>query len=728
MNTSSYDSVVKSAAPQKTSIFQLSKTYPAFLTLFIGLILSFFVWKFVEGTVQSDRDTAFDKATSAVMTRLDAAYDRQHQILNSFDGLYKNSVQVVRGVFELYGAIPTSTYSSILSVSYVPQVSRKDRDEFIYYAMSERYYDYKITPPGDRELYFPVEYIVPLKRNTHRSGFDFATQPQAFETMQRSQRMLGKVVASEFYNVRPDTLGFLMMFGVKKKVVDSFAVELKGDKIEGVVMLELSASGFFTTTINDNPVPTDTSIYFACYDNVNGKKQSVFTSANSSKIPQGFSPLISETKTFKIADREITIDFATVPSFGQGFQGRLPLFSLFGGVLISFVGFAFILSIVTARGRALDLAERMTRSQRRIVESSQDIIAVMDLSGSWKSLSPAIQKSLEYMEAELLSKNILDTFLYPEDNERLKTAIAAAKDDIGFTFEVQSRTKSGEMRWISWHLTVSRPDGLIYSIGRDITLQKTSEEQAMLHNKQVQLAELSALEANDFKAKFMRELSHNLRDALTGTMGFLQLLSAKAYSSEEEEETFIETAENSSEQLFTYVTDITDVAGEVIIQGDTSPSKIRYSEMKPDIEAAVNVEVTADRSIKMIYEEDGVNTAMMVNKNIFVDVVSKIFLALSGGMKTTELFIAVRANSYEKVAEVEILSSPSANIARLIQLFKQESANLIEALPQDEYDVMYNLGLASSSLRRLGGTLMIDSLGDGEQNVAMITVPLARGK
>lgn len=109
-------------------------------------------------------------------------------------------------------------------------------------------------------------------------------------------------------------------------------------------------------------------------------------------MAQDFTPLITETRSLKIADREITIEFATVPSFGQGFQGRLPLFSLFGGVLISFVGFAFIFSIVTARGRALDLAERMTRSQRRIVESSQDIIAVMDIQGAWKSLSRQLRK------------------------------------------------------------------------------------------------------------------------------------------------------------------------------------------------------------------------------------------------------------------------------------------------------------------------------------------------
>jgi len=728
MNTSSYDSVVKSTATQKTSIFQLSKTYPAFLTLLIGLVLSFFVWKFVTKTVDSDRDTAFDKATSSVMTRLDAAYDRQYQILNSFDGLYKNSVQVVRGVFELYGAIPTSTYSSILSVSYVPQVKNKEKEEFIYYAKSERYYDYEITPPGNREIYFPVEFIVPLKRNAHRSGFDFATQPQAFETMTRAQKDLGKVVASEFYNVRPDSLGFLMMFGVKKKVVDSFAVELKGNKIEGVVMLELSAPGFFNSTITDNPVPTDTSIFFSCYDNSSGKKQTVFSSANSAKMSQGFTPLISEAKTFKIADREITIEFATVPSFGSGFQGNLPIFSLLGGVAISFVGFAFILSIVTARGRALDLAERMTRSQRRIVESSQDIIAVMDIQGVWKSLSPAVKKSLGYSEDELINKNIKETFLLPDDADRLTTALTNSQDDVGFTFEVQSSTKSGEMRWISWHLTVSRQDGLIYAIGRDITLQKTSEEQAKLRNKQVQLAELSALEANDFKAKFMRELSHNLRDALTGTMGFLQLLSTKGYANSEEEESFIETAENSSEQLYNYVTDITDVAGEVIVQGDTSPVKVRYSDMIAPIEQAVNSALPTDHKITITIEEDGINTAMLVNKTIFIDLVAKTFLALTGGMKAAELNITVRGNSYEKVAEVEILSSPNDNVARLIQLYKQESTNLVDALPQDEYDVIFNLGLAASSLRRLGGSMMIDSLGAGEQNVAMITVPLARGK
>lgn len=125
--------------------------------------------------------------------------------------------------------------------------------------------------------------------------------------------------------------------------------------------------------------------------------------------------------------------------------------------------------------------------------------------------------------------------------------------------------------------------------------------------------------------------------------------------------------------------------------------------MMQDIEKSVNSEISSDKKITLNIEPDGVSTAMQVNKNIFIDVVAKTFLALSGGMKSTELFITVRGNSYEKVAEVEAPSSPDANVARLIQLFKQESANLIDALPRDEHDVMYNLGLVSSMSCRLGG-------------------------
>lgn len=724
MNTS-YDSVIKSTAGQKkTSMFQFSKTYPAFITLVVGLGLSLLIWRYVSETVRTDRVAAFDKATSSVMNRLQGAYDRQNQILNSFDGLYKNSVQVVRGVFELYGSIPTRTYPSILSVAYVPAVSEKEKEDFVYYARSERYYDYAIRPEGNRDHYYPVEYIVPLEKNNHRIGFDFATQKEAAQTIEKSRNQEA-ITCSPFYKVRPDTTGFLLMFSVHKKITDPVEIALKGDKIDGVVMVELDALAFFNSAITNNAAASDTSITFECFDK-SASDQSIFASANRKIQPAN--PLLSEDRSFKIADREIRVAFATVPNFGGEFQGILPLLALLGGVVTSFIGFGFVLSIVTARARALDLADKMTRSQRRIVESSQDIIAVMDLNGQWKSLSPAVKTVLQFTEDELVGKKIFDSFLIPNDAKKLESDLASAKDEVGIMFDVQTITKSGETRWLSWNLTVSRTDGLIYAVGRDITLQKTAEAQFQLKNKQVQLAEQSALEASEFKSRFMRDLSRNLRDALTGTMGFLQLLSSKTYSNDEERQEFIATAEESSEQLFTFVTDIIDIAGDQDVEGAFERDKVRFSSITAKVQKQLVSELPKGNAVKVTVEKEGENTVALVHEDLFVESLVKTYLALCGGMANCQIDVTVRANTYENLVEIEMLSSPDATVASAIKIYKNESTRLVEALPKDKNDVMFNLGLAASAVRRLNGGLMIDSLGDGEQNVAMITVPLVKGK
>ncbi|MBS1536551.1 MAG: CHASE domain-containing protein [Bacteroidetes bacterium] len=722
----SYDSIIKNTAEQKkTSIFQFSKTYPAFIALVIGLVLSILIWNYVSETVRTDREAAFDKAASSVMNRLQTAYDRQYQILNSFERLYKNSVQVVRGVFELYGSIPTSSYPSILSVSYVPSVKAKEKEEFVYYARSERYFDYVIHPQGDRDYYYPIEYIVPLDKNLHRSGFDLATQPEAAQTIELAQKNEG-IFCSPFYNVRPDTMGFLLLFNVQKKITDPVEIALKGDKIDGVVMVELDAKSFFNSAITNNPASGDTSITFECFDKTTGS-QSIFASTNRNIQPEH--PLLVEDRKFEIANREIHVQFATVPNFGGQFQGILPLIALLGGVVTSFIGFGFVLSIVTARARALDIADKMTRSQRRIVESSQDIIAVMDLSGSWKSLSPAVKSVLQYSEAELVGKTIYDSFYSDNDAKKLHDELESAKDEVGVMFDVQTITKSEEIRWLSWNLTVSRADGLIYAVGRDITLQKTAEAQFKLKNKQVQLAEQAALEGSEFKSKFMRDLSHNLRNALTGTMGFLQLLSSKAYSNDEERHVFIKTAEESSEQLFTFVTDIIDIAGDQEATGVFERERVLFSSITSKVQEQLNAQnPNKNAEISIIINKKGEDPIALVYEDLFVESLVNTYLALSGGLLKCTLDISVRANTYDNLVEIEILSTPDSDIADAIKNYKNDSTHLVEALTKDKNDVMFNLGLAASALRRLNGGLMIDSLGAGEQNVAMITVPLAKTK
>ncbi len=720
---SSYDAVIReSSQRQRISIFNFAKTYPAFIALIIGVILSGFVWNMVDDKVQTDRAAEFDKAVSSVSGRLEAGFEQNVQVLASIDGLYRNSVQVVRDMFELYGSIPTRTNASIQSIYYIPYIPDSNKAQFIYYAQSERHYDYSIKPTGIRPYYLPVEYVVPLAQIGNRSGFDIAVVPEAEAAIKRAREANGKVVASPFYNVRPDTLGFIMAFKVENKPVESSILGISSGSREGYVVLETDAAKFFERALGTSAA-SDTSIIFEISDS--GTEKSIYVSKNHDLLASGFTPLLSEYRSIPMADRSVRVRFTTVPDFGGKFQALLPLLSLIAALTLSFAAFGFTLSIATSRARALDLADRLTQSQRRIIEASKDIIAVLDLAGNYKTLSPAAEQILGYSAVELFGKNIAERFVQAKDRVTFKSRIEDAQDETGVSFDVQMSTNDGKMRWLSWSFVVSRTDGNIYATGRDVTLQKQAEEQIRLKNRQVQLAEQQALQASESKSRFMRDLSHKLRNNLTGTLGFLQLLSGKFYQNEEEEQYYIEQAESSSDQLFSVVTDIIDVADESETKTLARIDTTSIDDAVKDIQKSFG-KGDKNRTITITPKLELPDIYVVGEPTLVAGCFAEICAALAPSDGKSDIEINARVNSFEKVAEIEILAPYDETVAQLIAIYKQHGSNLVDALIYDNNDALFNIGLAISSVRRLNGTIMIDSLGEGTENVCLLTLPLAR--
>ncbi len=722
----SYDAIIReSNQQQKISIFQFSKTYPAFIVLFAGIALSFFFWNFVGNKVRSDRTEEFNKASGSVVGRLETEANRSKQVLTSIDGLYKNSVQVVRDMFELYGSIPTRTNNAIQSIYYVPYIAHADKGRFVYYAQSERYYNYSIKSDSNRSYYLPVEYVVPLSQIVNRSGLDFSTVPEADATVKRARDAKGAIVASPFYKVRPDTLGFLMVFKVENKPAESSILGISSGSSEGYVVLEVNADKFFTRAIGEN-VASDTTIIFQIFDN--GTESPIYSSKNAGLLAADISPMFSEFQSIPFADRELRVRFTTVPNFGGKFQSMLPLLSLLIMLILSFVAFGFVVSITTSRARALDLADRLTRSQRRIIEASKDIIAVLDINGNYKTISPAVEQILGCQIDSIIGKNIADLFADAQDKVAFKNRISdAAHGESGVVFDVQMITSTNEIRWLSWNCTVSRIDGNIYATGRDVTLQKIAEEQIRLKNRQVQLSERQAREISEFKSRFMRDLSHKLRNNLTGTLGFLQLLSGKLYNNEEEEQFYIAQAESSSDNLFSVVTDIIDVADESDVKTIAHSEKSRISEVVKDVQEYF-VANENGRLISIKSEIETLDISIIADKYSIIECLVEACKALAPKEGNLQIQLTARANPFEKVAEIEILAPYDKNIKKMIDIYKQHSNNLVEALVHDSNDVLFHIGLALSATRQLNGTMMIDSLGEGSENVCMLTLPLSQNK
>jgi len=147
-----------------------------------------------------------------------------------------------------------------------------------------------------------------------------------------------------------------------------------------------------TTTLQGSPrrgYSSDTSILYRCIDTDYSNKQTPFYESGNYNLSKNNYKPFTDVNTYRLQTGSLLYNFATIPNFMTGFQKILPTLSFIISLILSFAFFGFVLSVTTSRARAVDLAERMTRSQRRIVDSSKDIIAVMDPEGNWKSMNPA---------------------------------------------------------------------------------------------------------------------------------------------------------------------------------------------------------------------------------------------------------------------------------------------------------------------------------------------------
>lgn len=719
-NTPSYESVLKGATKEKSIIFNLRKTYPAYIVLILTLIISATSYVFMKNKVTDDRKVAFEKAVTAVLTRLDRKVELNEGILSSMQGLFVRSF-VVKDVFELNGSIPVSSFKSIVSIDYAFKTKPEGIEDFLYNARSGGNYEIVLHPEGNnREIYYIIDYIVPFDKNKARAGFDFASDEITKKAIEKA-RDNNIITSTEFHQIRDNIKGFYLIAPAYYKDQPINTDELKKINFEGAIVLEIDEDKFFEEAIGTG-IATDSTIIFDIFDNnSSGERYKIFSSKNAILLEnKEFKPIVSETKKFKIADREIEIDFHTIPNFGGEFQNYLPLLTLGGTVVTSFVLFGFIISVITSRARALDLAERMTRSQRRIVDTSKDVISVFSFDGTWKSMNNASRELFGNDPNTMIGQNIKDLFLEDVDYNSMIAMVNSSKEEETKRADYRMKKSTGEVVWVSWSFTFSHQDNLIYSIGRDVTLEKIAEEQSRLRTKQIQLAEQFAREASESKTYFLTKLGHQLRNSLTGIVGYLQLVSGKAYENEEELDMFVGMAAESSEELFTFVSDLIDNA-------EQSEEAIRVNIATLNFENVIKATQTkiateTKTKFELIVNNEG-NTKLVGDMNIIVEAMIKVFEAMSGDKTTCKLELTAQENHSEGATEIQILAEANPLVEEMIKLYKENKSHIIEALQYDKKDIILDLSIVESNIRRLNGTMMVDTLGkDG--NYITLTLPL----
>ncbi|MCL2039358.1 MAG: CHASE domain-containing protein [Bacteroidetes bacterium] len=714
-----FEDVIKTSSKKKNVIFDFSKTWIAYIVLILLAIGSYFIKDIVEGRMAEELNSEFEKAYLSVTSRLNNQYDRLYQVMRSTQGLYYQVEEVVRDYFELNGAVPVKNFPAIMSFNYAPKVAHSNLPEFSFNALRQGYNNYSLHPKVLRDYYYPVVHIVNYELNTHRLAFDYASQDVMKNAIELAQSK-NMMVSTEFFDLRPDTLSFALIAPIFNRYTNFTSPEELQKKFLGSVVMEINANTYFQNAIKGNESEsdtTDTDVYYSVIDkNTAGEENIVFKSDNYDQFVNTKS-LLNQEVIISIANRELVVKFATVPTFGLT-KANLPNIVLIVSLALSVLAFLLILILLTQKARAEEIAERMTASQRRILDTSRDIIAIASKEGNWLSMNPASLPLLGEPSDQVIGKNIV-SYLYSDKDIKIWNEVLANKEE-NQRVDIRVKNTTDGFIWLNFSFTKPAKENLIYVIGRDVTAEKLAAEEIKFRSKQIELANCFEQEASATKVNLMIQLSHEMRNQLTGMMGYLQLITSGAFDNDEELQVYAGSAYESAESAFTYIHDISEAT-----IGDTNTmAKVAIHKMEDTINPVLEKYKKDRRSINIEYAEHGKDSCIIVDNAILFDVWTKIFRILSIDNPNNKIHITANENKLEGVTEIIIEAPSFPELARVTSIYNDAPSKVIERLREDTEDIMLDIAMISSLITRMMGTFNIENMEDNKTTYIFITLPL----
>lgn len=210
---------------------------------------------------------------------------------------------------------------------------------------------------------------------------------------------------------------------------------------------------------------------------------------------------------------------------------------------------------------ALINAEAFTE---KLIESSDDCIKVLDLTGKILNFSKA---GLEALEIPSIDK-VIGT-LYPDlwSNEEGATAsrnaIKLAAEGKKARFTGYGPSASGKPLWWSIQMSpVFNAEGKvekILAISRDVTSEKLRQEEAINHANELSLALQQAESANQMKSAFLANMSHEIRTPIGVMMGFSELATDQDISIDQRRE-FAKIIQRNGDTVLRLLNEILDLS------------------------------------------------------------------------------------------------------------------------------------------------------------------------
>ncbi|MEJ8568498.1 ATP-binding protein [Elongatibacter sediminis] len=264
------------------------------------------------------------------------------------------------------------------------------------------------------------------------------------------------------------------------------------------------------------------------------------------------------------AGREMLGAYRWLPEFQLGLVAKLPMSEIrrpyVQAVLVNSMAWMVVALLITLgfRSAIIPIRKRLKIREseyRAIFDGALDGIVTADAQGMIRSANPAALSMLGYRQRELVGRAVSDICAIADDHDPqsdLKQLLESElPDSSGTDREIVSRHKDGSTFPCSLRLSRIYVDGewLAMAMLRDISTHRQTAEA-------LRKAKESAEAVAQARARFLAEMSHEIRSPMSGVSGMLELL--RSTPLDETQRQYVELAQDSASALLGVINDILD--------------------------------------------------------------------------------------------------------------------------------------------------------------------------
>ncbi|WP_445302384.1 MULTISPECIES: PAS domain-containing protein [unclassified Microcoleus] len=378
------------------------------------------------------------------------------------------------------------------------------------------------------------------------------------------------------------------------------------------------------------------------------------------------------------------------------------------------------------RARAEAALRDSEELKQRILESSKDCIKVLTLDSEIVYISTGGLRLLEIDDPTLVLNACWLDLWKSEDYENAKRAIAAAKAGNTGQFQGYLPTYKGTPKWWDSIITPVRNTAgevtQLVAISRDITKQKQAETERERLLAQEQVAREAADRANQIKDEFLAVLSHELRSPLNPILGWSKLLQQGKLDAAKTTMA-LETIERNARLQVQLIDDLLDISR--ILRG-----KLSLTVMPVDLSAVISealetVRLAAEAKAIQIYTKILPSVGIVIGDAGRLQQV--VWNLLSNAVKFTphQGQVAITLTLDETHAQIQVTDTGkgirSDFLPYVFEHFRQEDG----ATTRKFGGLGLGLAIVQQIVELHGGTVTVDSFGEGQGATFTVRIPLA---